>query len=516
MVKVLLCCLSLYATPQDTLPVVDGHAVLQEAQALYTSDDLDAAVQLVAGLDPNDSNYIDGQELLMRALQRQGNASEALAIARLLMEEGENLPAHFYIEAGNVHLAAGKLEEGLTIYQRGLREFPYNHLLMYQVGYGHYKLGQFEQAIGHFQQVAQVRPFFSPAHQMLGNVLSKTQYRTKAVLSYLTYLAIEPNENWALIRLNALLNDALKEEGSVSLQLENDHFEAYDNLLRSRAALDSRYQSAISFLVPAAQQNELLINKLEYLEGTGDFWMNFYVPYLVKIAEEGLTKDFIYFMLYSSGNEEVMKQLEKNEGEKDAWIKITNAELWRNKLQNERTILDSTGIFSHWYTEDGDVKAIGQETALGLKVGPFEYYHDNGRLSARGRYDSLGQKEGLWRYYHDNGTLQSVKQYNDHGEVVGTVWHADENDRLVSKGTYVDGKMDGTYRSYYPSGRVKEEVPYTWGLKHGVERRYFRSGQLMEEVQWVDNEKLGWQRRYAEDGSLELERFHESSEVGRG
>ncbi len=512
MLKILLCLFSTYSPPQDTLPLIDSNQVLEVVSGLYDREEYDSAVALLKEVSPYDSNYLLAQEQLLTVFTANDQLAEAIDLGVTLIDSRSDLAADFYIASGNALLQNDQVEKGLAVYRRGLEFFPYNHFLLYNAGYAHYRMGQYLEAVDHFQRVALIKPFYSRSHQMLGNIMSRTKFRTKAALSYLTYLALEPDQNWALVRLNSLMNESLREEGSLTLEIDNGCFDHYDNLLRSKAAFDDRYKSGVDFEAPAAQQSELLINKLKYVAATDDFWMDFYVPYLEKIARNDLTTDFVYFMLYSSGNEGVTDWIDKHEKEQDAWIDITNDLLTDNKLVNKRTLLDSTRQFSHWFFSGGEVQAIGLENADGENIGPYEFYHENGRLQARGWYNEVGQVIGWWEYYSDKGILQSRRHYNDNGELSGQALYYDEKGNLRSEGTYRDGKIQGAYNWYHACGPISEAYPYEDGEERGEGKIFFKTGEVKTVYQLSDGDLVGEYVNYFKTGAVEERTTYEGDQ----
>lgn len=64
---------------------------------------------------------------------------------------------------------------------------------------------------------------------------------------------------------------------------------------------------------------------------------------------------------------------------------------------------------------------------------------------------------------------------------------------------------NGVLKSYYSSGELKLEVPYTNGKKNGVERIYRKSGQLIQETPYTNDKKDGIEKWYYKSGQLMAE-----------
>jgi hypothetical protein len=52
---------------------------------------------------------------------------------------------------------------------------------------------------------------------------------------------------------------------------------------------------------------------------------------------------------------------------------------------------------------------------------------------------------------------------------------------------YKDGKMEGTTRTYYKSGELKQEMPYKNDKAEGVARDYYESGKLESEIPYKND-----------------------------
>lgn len=110
--------------------------------------------------------------------------------------------------------------------------------------------------------------------------------------------------------------------------------------------------------------------------------------------------------------------------------------------------------------------------------GVFRYYTRDGKYESLGRY----QKErpvGKWENYHANGLLESEVYYGN-GSFTRTVFDSlgnqqvkDGNGRVTTlysngaikeEGEYIDGRKQGTWLGYYPSGKGHFQELYRDGL----------------------------------------------------
>lgn len=160
---------------------------------------------------------------------------------------------------------------------------------------------------------------------------------------------------------------------------------------------------------------------------------------------------------------------------------------------NWRELPDSTG--AHFYRIgrrdsldrwQGDVNDYYLNGAIQMKGkysdnmhdGIFRYYRRDGSYESLGRYEK-DRPVGKWENYYANGRLESEVYYGN-GAFTRTVydslgnpqvtngngrqvtWH--ENGTIAEEGSFVDGRKEGTWYGYYPSGKGHYQEFYRQGL----------------------------------------------------
>lgn len=201
------------------------------------------------------------------------------------------------------------------------------------------------------------------------------------------------------------------------------------------------------------------------------------------------------------------------------------------KLQMEYTMTPSgkaDGVF-YTFNENGDTASIGNikkgllnglETNFssqgklyskiiyaGGSVKSYEYFDSTGKVISSGKnylvvYDEFGYKahegllhkklgnDGIWKYYYKNGLLQTSK-------------------------TFVKGKLEGPFASYYYSGKLKEKVNYKNDQPEGHYLSYYENGNIETEGWLIEGEREGAWKEYSMNGKLIREQFyHNGVETG--
>ena len=98
----------------------------------------------------------------------------------------------------------------------------------------------------------------------------------------------------------------------------------------------------------------------------------------------------------------------------------------------------------------------------------------------RNEFNALNQKQGNW------------KTYNAMGE-------------LMIETEYVNDKMEGTFRKFYPEERVMEQIEYFAGRKDGEYKKFFFSGTVAQEGTYKKGKKDGKWIRYYDNEQIRTE-----------
>jgi len=110
-----------------------------------------------------------------------------------------------------------------------------------------------------------------------------------------------------------------------------------------------------------------------------------------------------------------------------------------------------------------------------------------------------GKPEGTWKTYHPNGVLKSEGNRLDF-QLDGTWIFYDSTGIKTASIAYLKNEKSGWERSFYPTGQVKKEIHYEANEKSGWMRDYDASGQLRKAVPFRKDMEDGKGREYAEDG----------------
>lgn len=117
----------------------------------------------------------------------------------------------------------------------------------------------------------------------------------------------------------------------------------------------------------------------------------------------------------------------------------------------------------------------------------------------------MGEPNGTWYMYYDS-TANLAWEINysvgqKHGKSIFFKESADGTDTDTTKWeNYVNGKLDGLKRTYYPKSKIKSEISYTQGIFNGPYKTYNREGILVQEVNYAMGKKHEQAQYFYEDG----------------
>ncbi|WP_338376685.1 toxin-antitoxin system YwqK family antitoxin [uncultured Flavobacterium sp.] len=131
------------------------------------------------------------------------------------------------------------------------------------------------------------------------------------------------------------------------------------------------------------------------------------------------------------------------------------------------------------FYDNGTIKTIA-EWSKGLLDGDAIFYYENGKIEAEGKFNK-NSKVGLWKYYDHNGVIKTEETF-----------------------TYKNKKSvkEGTFKYYYPSGKVKIIDTYKNDFVQGESYEYYETGKLKIKYNFKDSKLDGDVKYYDENEKL--------------
>ena len=104
----------------------------------------------------------------------------------------------------------------------------------------------------------------------------------------------------------------------------------------------------------------------------------------------------------------------------------------------------------------------------------WRYFAEDGTLQSEGEFVD-GKKNGPWTTYFPSGKVAS-KGITSMTEPTGKWENFFEDGTISSAGEFDEGKKDGYWKSFTAGGKLKSEVTYDKGS--GEYREYYENGKL--------------------------------------
>jgi antitoxin component YwqK of YwqJK toxin-antitoxin module len=199
------------------------------------------------------------------------------------------------------------------------------------------------------------------------------------------------------------------------------------------------------------------------------------------------------------------------------------------------------------YTEfwsDGLSKFVDGEYSDNIRTGTRRYYHANGQLAREVKLID-GKPNGAWPRFREDGTKEMEVSYkNGKRDGVWRVYAAPQADvtskkesvkspdakaeakpevkaekksppevRLVTEGTYKDGRRDGPWITYHPSGQKAAETLFKADRKDGKEQTWYPSGKKMLEAEYKNGLLHGVATMWNEQGAVVLTREYKEGKL---
>lgn len=154
------------------------------------------------------------------------------------------------------------------------------------------------------------------------------------------------------------------------------------------------------------------------------------------------------------------------------------------------------------YDGDGNLKFTG-EYVNGKPVGEFIYYFPNGRTKAIVNQLDSGRVTHM-KSFHPNGRILAQGKYVNQQKDSTWLYYNAEDGSLSAEEHYINHSREGVWKTYYPEGRVAEEISYANNMKNGPWIQYFTNGNVKMKAQHVDDQLEGLYVVYHLKGGVEV------------
>jgi antitoxin component YwqK of YwqJK toxin-antitoxin module len=114
-----------------------------------------------------------------------------------------------------------------------------------------------------------------------------------------------------------------------------------------------------------------------------------------------------------------------------------------------------------------------------------------------------GLKQGPWVTIDESGDTIAIINFKD--DILDGVAIMFQDGIMIDSTNHLNGKIDGTFKSWYPNGQLKFQGHKINGKQRGRHRSYHPNGQLRQEFILSDSGFVGRLRTYYSNGQIEMD-----------
>lgn len=145
----------------------------------------------------------------------------------------------------------------------------------------------------------------------------------------------------------------------------------------------------------------------------------------------------------------------------------------------------------------------------GKEVGVFKFYCEEcGSQPTAIRTFSDNDNSVHLQYFTKSGKLVSEGTLVDRDREGEWVYYHEKSTRVMTREQYKGGKLHGKKTTYYPDGRVTEEVNYVYGKREGENLFYSPDGVIIKRLQYKEDELNGPATYYDAAGNVVIEGYY--------
>ncbi len=497
---------------QDSTAYIDSKEIIRKGIQLHDEEDFDRALSYYRMVSPSDTNYAWSLSEQVLTLTFQKKYEEAIVLGKEGLGLSSEYKASLYDKLGTAYDYHEEVAKALEIYRAGVEAYPYYKPLLYNYGVTLKKNGDYKEAQELFIRRLQLDPFHAASHFQLAELSILQGFRTKAMLSYMMYLAIRPSDGQALSRVESLLIDAVEEEGSVSPYSQNG-FEELDAFIKSRFATNDAFKPSVDIDYRITRHVEVIVKQLDANMKSDDFWVQLYLPFFNGIKDKKILPALLYSIVSGVPKDDIKTWLSKNKKKIEELQELARETIFNSRLYHKATILGQEDNYRFWYFDSGELNAIGNSDQEGKDIGPYVYFYSNGEPSARGILGPDGNKTGKWTYYYTDGSVSSEETYDSQGNIEGTVVSYHPNGGIASKVSYEKGQANGPVEVFFGCGKPQEVYPAVNNQIQGDGKVYDVFGNVLAEYSMNQSALAGPYYAFHADGTRAGEYHYENGQL---
>ena len=531
----------------------DSKELIIQAYTLGMNENYQEAIATLNEISVSDTNYLWSQRIAVGLLIDQNKHKEVESLSRRLLDYVWEERIDFHIYLIDALIAQNKFNEAKTAILNALEEYPLYHQFQVQQAEALFKSGEIEEAEALLKTIIKTHTLSPEAHFLLGQIAANNGRVVRAILSLHFAILSDPNMD-DLRACYSLLENICNNDFSPKTKIHPKDLTLYKDifeLVESGIAKKQAYKSDLGIFYSLSNQIDLIVKSLEFKAGTNDFWMDFYVPFLVKVNQEKKIVPYTLAFLQVNKSDVVKDLVDKNKTAINALIDQASKFFSEAPQKNHFPIKGHTYDLPYRYGTGNNLFAVGDLNAAGERSGPWTFFNLHGNITSKLNYkagkldgknewlDDFGNVNQTYHFvneeitgevltHYDETGIRNYKAFFKKGEIDGPVtnyyWNGlvkeyalfKENERngyyyllnyagdTIGAGTYKEGKLEGPYTEYYPDGSIESRMNFMEGERHGKIEVFYQNGQLKKKGTYDQGKEVGKWEYFHDNGQLEL------------
>jgi len=159
------------------------------------------------------------------------------------------------------------------------------------------------------------------------------------------------------------------------------------------------------------------------------------------------------------------------------------------------------GVWKKYYSNN-NIRYEGTFKA-GKETGVFKYYDitdsSHPTITKKFKPNSI---TATVKFYTLKGTLESSGEMRGKNRIGTWLYYYPDEKTLMIEENYENGILDGSYKSFYKTGKITEILNYKNGKLHGNAKRYADNGVLLDDLNYNNGKLEGAAKYYNIYGKL--------------
>jgi tetratricopeptide (TPR) repeat protein len=300
--------------------------LIKQGIALHDRGNYDGAIKYYQEvLNENPNNVLALFEMSFSYFQKR-DFQKSLELGYKLAQYKSDLLPRVYVQIGNSQDELGEVKKAIETYKAGIKLFPSNFLIHFNLAITYNKLGELDEARASAKKSAGFNPHHPSSQLLLAALFDRGSYKTPALLAACRFLVLEPDSQRspsAIDLMSRLMQGGVsagKNSNEINIfvdpnaKKDEGDFGAIDLVIGLSKAAEktekNKDKSALQLLVGNFETTFAILG--EQKGDRGKFTWKYYVPYFAEMKKQGHVEAFVYYTHQRSGSREVSEWLNQN------------------------------------------------------------------------------------------------------------------------------------------------------------------------------------------------------------